>query len=142
MDEIQALFEVWKAHLRGASPLWGQQVYPNGMAPADAVRPYVLMFWAGGGYVPVTQNRRTVRLTISVKGVADEMAAALAMKAALGDLLMDSGVYDTNPSLPAHADWLIKTVTQDRIIYLEEAFQGAQWIYHAGNQYVVEMERV
>ena len=141
MDELQALFEVWKEYLRGAHPLWGQQVHPNTLAPAGVTRPYVLMFWAGGGYVPVTQNRRTVQITISVKAVADKMPDALAMKAALGDLLMDSGSQDRDPRLPSNTDWLIKTVTQDRVIYLEEPFEGTKWIYHAGNQWVVTMER-
>lgn len=139
MDELQALYEVLQAHLGDAS-LW-TGAYPLGVVPAQARRPYLQYFWAGGGNELAATNRQNVRLVLSIKGVSETLAEALAMKAAVADLLIDSGSQDVNPRLPTHAAWVVTTVTQDRIIYLEEQFEGAQWIYHAGNQYEFVMER-
>ena len=140
MDELQALYEILQAHLGGASPVW-TQVAPVEVVPADAVKPYLHFFWAGGGNEQGVPVRTNARITLSVKGVALTLAEALAMKDAAADLLRNSGSQDVNPRLPAHAAWEVLNVTQDRVIYLEESFQGGQRIYHAGNQYEFVMER-
>lgn len=142
VDELQALFEVLNTHLRGANPLWGDNVTSEQVAAAELTKPFLQYFWAGGGNELISTNRRNVRLTITVKAVAHTMLEALAMKAAVGDLLESSGSQDTAPQLPPHSDWTILTVTQDRVISLDEKFEGGKSIYHRGNQYEFLMERV
>jgi len=141
-DELQAAFEVLYSHLNGANALWGQNVTSEQVASAKLEKPCVQFFLAGGGNELVSPNLRNARLTLSVKGIAYDMATARAIKAALGDLLEAGGTQDVAPKLPAHADWEITTVTMDRIISLDEKFEGAQSIYHRGNQYVLTMERL
>lgn len=141
VDELTALFQVLYTHLRGANVLWGDNVTSESVAAAEIDKPFLQFFWAGGGNDLVSANRRNVQLTITVKAVANNMEQAQAMKAAVGDLLESSGSQDTSPQLPPHSDWTITTVTQDRIIYMDEMFEGALPIYHRGNQYVVTMER-
>lgn len=140
VDHVQAAKEVVFALLSGAeNPIW-TAVQGLEVPSTKAVRPYVHYFWAGGGNARAAVNRRNARLVLAIKGVADSERTALAMKAALVDLLEDSGSQDVNPRLPAHPDWHITTVSMDRDIYLEEQFEGTQRIYHAGNQYVFMME--
>lgn len=142
-EELEALNMILYSHLNRASALWDERVYPTGRAPAGIDKPYLLFFWAGGGndLVAGVGTRRNARLTLSIKGVALELAEALAIKAAVESLIDQSGTQDRNPQLPEHPEWIVTTATMDRAIYIEEAFEGAQWIYHAGNQYVFTMER-
>lgn len=135
----QALYEVLFNHLRGVEP-WGERVEPLQIASARLSKPYCVFFLAVGARLLVTPPRRSARLTLSVKLVALSMAAALSGQEAITERLHNSGSQDVAGRLPGHADWHVLTVTEGRAIWLEEKFEGAQSIYHAGHQYEFLME--
>lgn len=137
----EAAFKVLFAHLVQASPLWEGRVQPQAVASAGLQRPYVLFFMASGGRAPSVPSRHKETVVVSVKGVANEMATALAIEAEITALLHNSGTQDIDPRLPSHPEWDILTVSEDRAIDLHEKFAGAQDIYHAGHQYRLLMER-
>ena len=138
---IQAAYEVLNAQLKGTNdPVLGQ-VQALSVASSKLSKPYTVFFWAGGGRLLSVPSRDHTRYTISVKTVALEMAEAVAGQAAITDLLHNSGVQDINPRLPTNATWQVLTVTEDRMIWLEEKFENALSIYHAGHQYEWLMER-
>lgn len=137
----EALNQVLIGHLRDASPLWGVRVQPLEVASASLVKPYVVFFMVSGGRFMGNANKKRAAMVISVKGVAKDMATAMAIQEAITGLLDDSGSQDIDPRLPYHAGWVITTVTEDRVIWLQEQFAGAENIYHAGHQYQVNMER-
>ena len=130
---LQALFEVLASKL-------GSSAYPSSV-DADVARPYTVFSWAGGGRERMRVRAKNARYTISVKRVADTLEEALAGNETISAALDDSGSQDYDPRLPSHPDWEITTGTEDREIFLEEAFEGAVHIYHSGHQYVFTMER-
>jgi hypothetical protein len=150
----QALYEVLISRLRNASPLWGVRVEPLttassrlGAPGADGKRKlYVVFFEVSGGANKVNPHRKNAEFVISVKAVGGDMANVMAASAVISTLLDESGRQDVgseaaNPHLPIHADWDVTTITEDRDIWLEELFSGAESIYHAGHQYQVNMEK-
>lgn len=136
----QAVYEVLFQYLNGASPLWGQRVQPLSTASSDLDKPYLVFFLASNINEDATPSRDNQRFVISVKGVAAELNEAMAMQAAMSALLRNSGRQDINPRLPIHADWDILTVTQDRVIWIQEKPQTGNDIYHAGYQYEIFVE--
>jgi len=137
----QAVNEVLFSYLNGASTIWGTRVQPLSEAGSTLVRPYVVFFNAAGGRALSVPSRDHARFTISVKCVALGMAAALGAQEVISGLLHNSGRQDIDPRLPIHADWDVLTVTEGREIWIEDKFEGAQRIYHAGHQYEILMER-
>jgi hypothetical protein len=137
----EALNQVLIAHLRNASPLWGVKVQPLEIASSNLEKPYVVFFPASNGRFLGNANKKRAQIVMSIKGVAKDMASALAIQEAITGLLDDSGSQDISPRLPYHAGWVVTTVTEDRAIWLQEQFAGAENIYHAGHQYQVNMER-
>jgi hypothetical protein len=140
VNALQAAFEALTQHLKGASPLWGTRVQPLEVASATLVKPYVVMFLAADASDIITPLRRSAALTISIKGVATDMAMALAIDEALNALLDEGGRQDSGSQMPVHPSWDFLTITEGRMIYLQEQFAGAQNIYHAGHQYDLVME--
>ncbi len=140
VNSLQAAYEGLSQHLKGANPLWGIRVQPLQVASATLVKPYVVFFLAADASENVTARRRNARLTISIKGVALDLATAMAMDEALNGLLDEAGRQDTGSQMPTHAVWDFLTITEGRMIYLEEQFAQAQPIYHAGHQYEFIME--
>lgn len=130
---LYALFEVFATAL-------GPTAYPT-TVPEDVARPYIQLFWAGGGNDLVGQTVDCASYTISVKCVADELEAALAGNANITAALNNAGDQDVNARLASHPDWRIQTVTEGREFFIEEAFEGAQQIYHSGHQYAVTLQR-
>lgn len=137
----RAINEVLFNHLRGASAIWDERVEPLSEASSKLTRPYVVFFNAAGGRLLSVPSRDHANFTISVKCVTLGMAAALDGQEVLTELLHNSGRQDIEPKLPTHADWDVLTVTEGREIFVEDKFEGAQRIYHAGHQYEVLMER-
>ena len=137
----QAINEVLFSYLNGSSAIWGDRVQPLSEASSTLTRPYVVFFNAAGGRELSVPNRNHARFMISVKCVTLGMAAALGAQEVLTGLLHNSGLQDIDPRLPTHLDWDVLTVTEGREIYVEDKFEGAQRIYHAGHQYEVLMER-
>lgn len=155
MNAQQALYEVLISRLMNTSALWGVRVEPLTTASsrlgeqldANGQRQlYVVFFEVSGGREMVNPRRKNDEKLISVKAVAGSMTQAMAASDAISALLDDSGRQDvgsvTTPvHLPTHAGWDITTMTEERDIWLEEKFSGAQSIYHAGHQYRVMMEK-
>lgn len=136
-----ALYEVLFAHLSGASTLWEGRVEPLMMASADLEKPCLMFFRASGMRAPSVPVRDKERFTVTVKVVTEEMQQAVDGQAAITTALHNSGEQDVNPRLPSHEEWHILTVTEDREVWIEEAFEQAARIYHAGHQYDILMER-
>lgn len=137
----QAVNEVLISYLRNASALWGVRAYPVEIAPSGVARPYVVFFPASNMAPASNPHHKKAELAMSIKGVALDMANALAIQEALTTMLDDSGDQDINPRLPTHAGWRITNVTIDRAIWLQELSSVGDMIYHAGHQYQVRMER-
>lgn len=140
MNAQAAAYQVFFQHLRNASAIWGTRVQPLTTVSATLTRPYVVFFMASGGRNNSVPSRQNARLVLSVKAVAETMQTALDGAEAISAALANSGSQDTNPRLPTHDGWTITTVTEDRAIWIEEKFEGALSIYHAGAQYIVTME--
>lgn len=137
----EAAYQIMNARLKNASPLWGVRVQPVEIAPSGLARPYV-QFFAASNMAPASNpNHKKAEIAMSIKGVAEDMATALAIQEALTQLMDDSGDQDINPRLPYNGDWRVTTVTIDRAIWLQELDMVGKMIYHAGHQYQVRMER-
>jgi hypothetical protein len=140
MDEVQALYEIMSIHLRGASPLWGDNARAGDIVSSRVSRPFVHYFFSGGGHVSHTPSKHHARVILTVKCVADSLAVAQAGKNAISELLRNAGEQDISPRLPNHDVWRVSTVTQDTAIIITEQLDESRFIYHAGNQYVIMME--
>jgi len=140
MNALQACYEVLYQTLRGVAP-WGLRVQPLTVASAGLEKPYCVFFIAGGGRAQSVPTRDLARFTISVKAVALDLATSMTAQEAISGLLHNAGEQDVNPRLVTHPDWHVLTVTEDRAIWIEEKFEGARSIYHAGYQYDWLMER-
>lgn len=136
-----ALYQVLFNHLNNASPIWEDRIEPLMMASADLEKPCLIFFGASGGRENSVPVRDSARFTITAKVVAETMQEAVDGQAALSTALHNSGSQDVDPRLPSHEEWQILTVTEDREVWIEEAFQQAERIYHAGYQYDILMER-
>lgn len=137
----EALNQVLNLHLRDYSPVWGQRITPRMVATANLEKPRLLFFALPGLNADPNPVRNAYQVTITVKVVAENLQTALAGQADISKALRNAGEQDVDPRLPAHADWHILTVTEDREVYLEDPFEGTLTSYHAGHQYVVLMER-
>lgn len=137
----EALYQVLEQHLRNYSPVWGERITPKMIATAKLTKPRLMFFALPGVNADPTPVRKAHRFTVTVKLVADDMATALVGQADISRALANSGTQNVDPRLPAHADWHVLTVNEDREVYLEDPFAGAVTSYHAGHQYVVLMER-
>lgn len=143
----QAINEVLIARLKGANPLWGERVQPLTVASAQLAagengdrQSYVVFFPADNRRAKTNPSRRIHELMMSVKGVAGEMADALAISDAITALLHDCGELDATPALVTHPTWRVKTVTEGRQIYIEEPITAVGSVFHAGHQYEIVME--
>lgn len=143
MSAIEALYGVLYPYLRDyPANAWNGRVQPVAMATASLDKPHLLFFHAGGGTEFSVPVRDVESVVLSVKVVADTMQTAVDGMTQIKAALKDSGVQDVNPRLPSATGWTIKTVTEGRRIWLEEAFEGTQRIYHAGYQYSILMEAI
>lgn len=136
-----ALYEILFAHLNGASPIWGSRVEPLMMASADLEKPCLIFFRASGVRENSVPVRNSARFSLTAKVVAETMQDAVDGQAAISTALHNAGSQDVNPRLPSHEEWNVLTVTEDREVWIEEAFEQAARIYHAGYQYDILMER-
>lgn len=136
-----ALYEIMFAHLVNASTIWGTRVEPLMVASAGLEKPCLMFFRASGGRESSVPVRDSARFSLTVKVVTETMQQAIDGQAAISTRLHNSGSQDVNPRLPSHEEWQILTVTEDREVWIEEAFENAQRIYHAGYQYDILMER-
>jgi len=137
---VETLNLIIAAHLRNASPVWGERVRSVSTVEASLVRPYVHFFIASELNEKILVRKRHTRIALSVKGVAENLGEALQMQGLLADLLDDSGQNDINARLPAHPDWAVLSVTQGRAIILDDFFKNAVMIYHRGHQFEILME--
>ncbi len=137
----EALEEVLIGVLRNASPLWGVRTYAATIVGAKKTRPYVQFFPASDMRALGNPYHKKAELIYSIKGVSESNAGALAIREAITGLLDDSGSQDISPRLPYHAGWVITNVTEDRAIWLEELSSADTFLYHAGHQYQIRMER-
>ena len=136
---VGALYEALRGTLDGAG-VWGERCYAD-MAPAGVERPYAVWFVAGGGEANVRGDRADAAYTVTVKCVADALAAATVGASQIHSALNDRGAGDRRTGLVQPADgWTISTVTAGRVVYLVEWFEGTQAIYHYGYQFDVRME--
>lgn len=135
-----ALYQVLSAHLKGAEAIWGQRVEPLMMASAGLQKP-CLLFFATGGRENSVPERDSARFSVTVKVVTTTMQQAVDGQAAISAALHNAGEQDINPRLPTQDEWHVLTVTEDREVWTEEAFENAARIYHAGYQYDILMER-
>lgn len=138
---MQALYEILYGQLVNTTP-WGTRVEPLEIASARLAKPYCVFFVASGGREAAVPVRDNARFVVSVKVVALKMADALGGQEVITGKLHNAGRQDVNPRLVAHADWDVTTVTETRVIWLEEKFEGALSIYHAGYQYEIMMEAI
>jgi len=136
---VGALYEALRGTLDGAG-VWGERCYADA-APAGVARPYVVWFVAGGGEANERVDRADAAYTVTVKCVADTLAAALVGAEQVHEALNDTGAQDRRAGLVQPANgWTISTVTAGRAVHLVERFEGAQAIYHDGYQFDVRME--
>lgn len=138
---IGALYQILRAHLAANDGLWQTRAHPLEVIPAKVSRPYVVYFVVAGGDGQEIRTERA-RLVVSVKCVGDTLGDSLAGAERIRAYLDNSGTQDTNPRLPSLTSWAVTTVSIDRVISLVERFEGAQPIYHNGNQFVFTMERL
>lgn len=148
VEALGAISRILKVHM-GGSGSWGEGAYPVEIAHSEAVYPYVTWFWSGGGAELQAVGLRSARLQMSVKGVCGEQDGivspyemALIMQGEIADLLVDSGVQDKDPRLPSHADWVVLTATQGRVIWQRVQLADKSWSYHAGHVYDFLLERL
>ena len=139
----EALYKVMNARFSTATEksLWGGRAQAVEIANAKLVRPYLLFFVASNMTPASNPHIHKAEIVLSVKGIAEDMATALAIQEAVTGLLKNSGTQDLTPRLPYNADWVITTVSEDRAIWLEELSAVGNMIYHAGHQYMFRMER-
>lgn len=134
---VGTLYEIVQNALNGRS-VWGERVHA-GLAPAGEPRPYAIYNYVAGGDEGNRGRLATARIVMSVKCVAANRTDAFAGAAAITALLDDQGEQEL-AGLPSHPDWHVSTVTQDRVVQLDEMYAGAESIYHQGHQYVFKME--
>lgn len=134
---LQALYRAIYARLSRPGALWGSRVYAD-LASANAQRPYVVFFWAGGGEAN-TRRHADAELLLTVKIISERQAEAFQGVGRLAELLNDAGVYDSADPLDGGPDWVICTMTQERAVHLVELVDGAR-VYHEGFQLRVVME--
>lgn len=139
MTALAALQIMLFNRLRGTDE-WGDRVFAD-MATAGTVRPYCIFFWAGGGDELIRQGVQNARLVMTVKCVADTQGAAFGGAARIEALLRSQGSQE-EAGIPATSGWVVTTVTQDRVVHLVEAWEGAERIYHDGHQYIFRMETI
>lgn len=137
----EALQTVLIGRLRSASALWGTRVQPVDVVSSSLTRPYVQFFVASNVQPASNPYHKKAEIVMSIKGVAEDMASALAIQEAITQLLDDSGDQDINGRLPYHAGWRVTTVGTDRAIWLQEYPAAGGTLYHAGHQYQFRMER-
>lgn len=137
----EAAYQILNARLKNASPLWGVRVQPVEIASSGLTKPYVLFFVASNIAPASNPHHKKAEIAMSIKGVTEDMATALAIQEAVTQLLDDSGDQDINPRLPYNADWRVTTVTIDRAIWLQELNSVGSIVYHAGHQYQLRLER-
>lgn len=137
----EALSTVLNTHLRNASSLWGVRVQAADVVSSTLTRPYVHYFVASNLQPSSNPYHKKAEIVMSVKGVAEDMATALAIQEAITQLLDDAGDQDINDRLPYNAGWRFTTVSTDRAIWLQEYPAAGKTIYHAGHQYMFRMER-
>jgi len=135
-----ALYQVMKATLKNAGS-WGTRVEPMMVASAGLKKPCLLFFKASGMREQSVPSRDSARFSVTVKVVAETMQQAVDGQADISAALHNAGEQDINPRLPAHDEWHVLTVTEDRDVWIEEIFEGDRRIYHAGYQYDILMER-
>lgn len=116
----------------------GENAFPD-RVPDDTTRPYYNFFIASGGNVLFTTGQRNASYVLTVKCVANDQVQAFDGQYAIQTLLDGQGSQEGN-GLAVHAGWGVLTVTQDREVYLVEAWQGTEEVYHAGHQYRFNME--
>lgn len=133
-----ALYEVLAQHMMG-DDLWGDRAYPV-RVPVGVKRPYAVWFIAGGGPIRLRRRVEDADFTLSVKVVAEQLGQALEGQQRIANLLRDAGELDYR-ALPMHGEWMVKTISQDRVISLEEQIEGTLLLYHRGHQYIVQMEQ-
>lgn len=141
VSPIGAIYQVMNAHLKNGSPIWQGRVQPLAMASAGLEKPCLMFFHASGGRELSVPVRDSARFTLTVKIVAEAMQQAVDGQAAISTLLHNSGAQDVSPRLPTHVEWDVLTVTEGREVWIEEAFEKAKRIYHAGYQYDILLER-
>jgi hypothetical protein len=140
MSATGALYTAINARLRASlAGTVGDRVQALAVATAGIERPYVVFFQASHLRLPMAYGAVRHRYTVSVKAVADTMAQASALQDGILWALDDTGAYDGNTALSA-AGYTIATVSAGRAIWLEEMVDSARRIYHAGYQFVIEME--
>lgn len=138
----QALYEILHSHFGAvSSPPW-TDYQPGTLVAADTEKPFLHYFVASGVSERNMVQTRHERFTLSAKGVALTLAEALTIQEELSQQLDDSGSQDYNARLPSHTDWVVLTVTEDAIISLDDALDGAQRIYHRGHRFDILMERL
>jgi hypothetical protein len=111
------------------------------MASADLEKPCLIFFRASGGREHSVPSRDSARFSLTAKVVTETMQQAVDGQAAISTALHNAGSQDIDPRLPLHEEWNVLTVTEDREVWIEEAFEQAARIYHAGYQYDILMER-
>lgn len=149
VSALEALFETLKDYLVGdGSQLWGSRVVPTEVAASGIDYPYVSFFWSGGGSEPLAAWLDGERFTLTIKGVcgmgagiSSPMAVAMAMDAAISELLRDSGEQDYNSRFGVHSEWRFLTVTRGAIVSMRVQLGDEKWSYHQGHQYSFLMER-
>lgn len=137
-----ALYEILYPYLRDYGGVWGQRAQPLAVATATLAKPALLFFAASSGRGASAPGRDVQEITLTVKVVALDLQTAVDGQEEISAALHDSGTQDINPRLPAHAGWVVRTVTEDRAVWFEDFFEGTQRIYEAGYQYQIVMERI
>jgi hypothetical protein len=143
MTALPAAYKCISTALDGAGS-WGSRVYADRVPAVDShsgvERPYVVIQWSGGGEELAQQDVEHARLVMTVKCVADDMAASLVGAGQISAALREQGAQEGN-TLGVFDGWTVTTITQDRVVHLVEAWAGSQPIYHDGHQFILQMER-
>jgi hypothetical protein len=134
-SDLQETYIAIQQWLTDTSPELWTAVYPD-FAHTDAVLPYVVMFWMGGG------DANRIRqadpgLVLGVKGVAGDMDTSMRMAARLRALL--DNVEDRLGGVYVGENWTIINSMAEQVIHMVEPVDGG-FIYHDGNKYRFELQ--
>jgi hypothetical protein len=141
LSALDALYQTLFAHLSGTPPC-ADRWYPDAVpARPGQERPYGVWIWTGGGE-DNRRHRQDAIITLIVKCVATKMDEAMRGAQEISAKLNDHGAQDKHDDYPPNPEWVITTTTQQEIVYLVEAWEGAERLYHSGHQFEFVMERI
>tara|TARA_S200002703_G_scaffold154303_3_gene156906 strand:+ start:1153 stop:1569 length:417 start_codon:yes stop_codon:yes gene_type:complete len=137
MSALSTLYSSIFARLTN-DPIWSDRVYPD-MVPANKIRPYVVYFITAGGESN-TLKKDDAEFIIAVKCVSTKLSESLSGSSRISELLNNQGSQDSG-LVSGDSDWIIKTITQGRVIQDVEMIKNSIPLYNSGQMFRITMEK-